>query len=183
MSNRLNKDQETVHDMTENQYILVSDLNRVRTVMDILRTMMSGHILTDDSIIRHEQFVLVYRLLLIWSIELHYAVSVEMHHDEPDEKEELYGHDEIDDLIDRLNAYSDRVRKAREWANKPFKTQMTIRMEGVKAIFCAQNPAIYNCMAEGNTEQDARKNLAEVRQEIFENLLLGNLPLPEPDGT
>lgn len=47
-------------------------------------------------------------------------------------------------------------------------------------IYLAQNPELEGCMAQGLTEQEALKNLDEVRIEHIEHLLEHNLPVSYP---
>jgi predicted RNase H-like HicB family nuclease len=47
-------------------------------------------------------------------------------------------------------------------------------------VFVAFNPDLDGCMAQGDTPQEAVKNLDAVRIEYFEHLLEHGLPIPAP---
>jgi predicted RNase H-like HicB family nuclease len=75
-----------------------------------------------------------------------------------------------------------RIREqARYLATKPY-TVVAFRDTTTDDdyIYVALNPEIEGCVAQGETMEEAQRNLDEVRIGIIEHLLEHNLPVPEP---
>ena len=52
--------------------------------------------------------------------------------------------------------------------------------DGDDLYYVACHPEIENCIADGTTAEEARKNLAEVTEMILEHLREHHLPIPSP---
>jgi len=74
-------------------------------------------------------------------------------------------------------------QKAKKLAVRPYWVMIRIdASEPDEPLYVALNPELEGCMAQGETVEDAKKNLDEFRVDYIEHLLEHNLPVPAPAG-
>jgi predicted RNase H-like HicB family nuclease len=75
-------------------------------------------------------------------------------------------------------------QKAAALAKQPYLVVITREeMPDGTSVFVLHNPELKGCMAYGATLDDAKSNLAEVREDYILSLLEDGLEVPSPQGT
>jgi len=74
--------------------------------------------------------------------------------------------------------------KAQKLASKPYTVEVVLdETTDGQPIYFAQTPELEGCFGQGETIDDAEKNLSEARVDFIQSLLEDDLPIPSPSIT
>lgn len=74
-----------------------------------------------------------------------------------------------------------RLEEAKRLAVQPYSIEYDIDdLTDGTTVVTAYHPELPGCMSDGNTKEEAAKNLADARLAYIEHLLEYNVPVPEP---
>jgi predicted RNase H-like HicB family nuclease len=73
------------------------------------------------------------------------------------------------------------IKQATELADRPYTILVSVETTATgQSIYLAKNPELIGCMAQGETLDEARKNLRDARIDYIYDSLLSNDIIPEP---